>query len=33
MKVLKSVARHLMVGATFTLLVIATGHLLSYLLG
>jgi hypothetical protein len=33
MKLLKSLARHLLVGATVMLLVIATGHLVSYLLG
>jgi hypothetical protein len=33
MKRLKSLARNLLAGLTATVLVIATGHLLSYLLG
>jgi hypothetical protein len=33
MKLLKSLARNLLVGVLVTGLVIATGHLLSYLLG
>jgi hypothetical protein len=32
-KLLKVVARQLLVGAVVTVVVIATGHLLSYLLG
>ncbi len=33
MKLLQSLARNLLVGLTVTVLVIATGHLVSYLLG